>query len=37
MIKVRMDSKKFRKEMDNIMEYSFGFVDGVQVGKSAFF
>jgi hypothetical protein len=37
MIKIRMDSNQFRKEMDNIMEYSLGFVDGVQVGKSAFF
>jgi len=37
MIKIRMDSQQFRKEMDNIMEYSLGFVDGVQVGKHAFF
>jgi hypothetical protein len=30
------NSKKFKKEMNNIMKYSFGFVDGVQKGKTPF-
>ena len=34
MIKVRLDSKRFMKEMNNVMKYSTGFLDGVQNGKS---
>jgi hypothetical protein len=30
------NSKKFKKEMNNIMKYSFGFLDGVQKGKTPF-
>ena len=30
------NSKKFKKEMNNIMKYSFGFVDGIQKGKTPF-
>jgi len=30
------NSKKFKKEMNNIMRYSFGFLDGVQKGKTPF-
>jgi hypothetical protein len=36
MIKVRMDSVKFRKEMENLVDYSLGFVDGMEKSKSAF-
>jgi len=30
------NSKKFKKEMNNIINYSFGFLDGVQKGKTPF-
>jgi hypothetical protein len=30
------NSKKFKKEMNNIMNYSIGFLDGVQRGKTPF-
>jgi hypothetical protein len=30
------NSKKFKKEMNNIMNYSLGFLDGVQKGKTPF-
>lgn len=30
------NSKKFKKEMNNIMKYSVGFLDGVQKGKTPF-
>lgn len=30
------DARKFKKEMNNIMNYSFGFLDGVQKGKTPF-
>jgi hypothetical protein len=30
------NAKKFKKEMNNIMNYSFGFLDGVQKGKTPF-
>lgn len=36
-MRVSIDSKKFKKEMDNLMKYSIGFLDGVQVGKQEFF
>jgi hypothetical protein len=32
-----MDSRQFQKEINNIMQYSTGFLDGVQKGKSAFY
>lgn len=35
MISVRFDSKKFMRDMDNIMEYSLGFLEGAQRGKQA--
>lgn len=35
MLKVYMDSKKFEKEMKNIMNYSVGFLEGVQKGRTA--
>jgi hypothetical protein len=34
---VRVDSKKFMKEMNNIVQYSFGFIEGVQRGKVALY
>jgi hypothetical protein len=37
MIKMKIDSRKFNKDMNNIMQYSFGFLDGVQRGKKAFY
>lgn len=35
MIKANFDSNQFAKEMNNIIEYSFGFLDGVNKGKVA--
>lgn len=37
MIKLKFDNKAFKKEMENIIKYSTGFVDGVQLGKTEFF
>lgn len=37
MIKLSINSNQFRKDMKNIVEYSFGFLEGVQKGKSVFF
>ena len=37
MIKMRVDSRKFNKDMSNIMEYSFGFLEGINRGKKAFY
>jgi hypothetical protein len=36
-MRVTTESKRFKKEMDNIMSYSFGFLDGVQKGKTQLF
>lgn len=36
MIKMYIDSRQFRKEMNNIVEYSLGFLDGINNGKSLF-
>jgi hypothetical protein len=36
MIAVKLDSNLFRKEMNNIINYSTGFLDGVQKGKRVF-
>jgi hypothetical protein len=36
MIKVRFDNKKFNKQMKNIVDYSTGFTEGIQNGKSEF-
>lgn len=36
-MRVKVDSKVFKKEMSNIIDYSIGFLDGVQKGKAAFF
>lgn len=33
MITVKFDSKTFKKEMENLMRYSEGFLEGVQIGK----
>lgn len=32
----RFDSKQFMKDMNNIVEYSIGFLDGIQGGKKVF-
>lgn len=37
MIKMSMNSTQFRKDMNNILDYSFGFLDGVNRGKTVFF
>ncbi len=34
MLSVVIDNKQFQKEIDNIMKYSTGFVEGIQKGKS---
>lgn len=36
MIKMSINSKKFSKDMHNIMEYSYGFLEGVNKGKGIF-
>lgn len=33
---VRTDLRRFQKQMNNIVEYSYGFLDGVQKGKKIF-
>lgn len=37
MMKLSIDTKQFKKDLNNIIEYSFGYVDGVHAGKSMFF
>ena len=37
MLKVVMDSKQFQKEINNILNYSTGFLEGVQRGKTEFY
>ena len=37
MLKVVMDSRQFQKEINNIMNYSAGFLDGIQKGKMEFY
>jgi hypothetical protein len=37
MITVKFNSRTFQKEMKNIVDYSVGFIDGVQLGKQEFF
>ena len=36
MISVRFNQKQFQKTMNNVVNYSFGFLDGVQKGKKIF-
>lgn len=36
MIATKFDSKEFMKDMSNVLEYSFGFLNGVQQGKAQF-
>lgn len=36
MISATIDNKLFNKEMDNLIQYSFGFLDGVKLGKAEF-
>lgn len=37
MINLSFDSKMFKKEMQNIIDYSYGFFDGIEKGKVIFF
>ncbi len=37
MLKLNFNSRQFQKEMNNIMNYSFGFLEGVQRGKKALY
>jgi hypothetical protein len=37
MIRVTVNSNLFRKDMKNILDYSLGFLDGINKGKSKFF
>jgi hypothetical protein len=37
MITVKLNSKKFTSEMNNIVDYSAGFLEGAQKGKTVFF
>lgn len=36
MIALKLDTKQFMKELDNIIDYSYGFLEGVQTGKKVF-
>lgn len=36
MISVKINNKKFKKEMNNLMGYSIGFLTGVQRGQGYF-
>lgn len=36
MIAVRFDNRQFMKDMNNIIEYSAGFIDGIELGKKEF-
>jgi hypothetical protein len=36
-MRVVIKSQKFKRDMDNIMKYSFGFLDGTQQGKTAMY
>ena len=36
MIKVSFDNRKFQKDLKNIINYSTGFLEGVQIGKKEF-
>ena len=35
-MQVKFDNKKFAKQMNNIVNYSFGFLEGVEKGKTVF-
>lgn len=35
-MKVKIDDAKFMREMDNILKFSTGFLDGIQLGKKEF-
>lgn len=37
MIKMAINSKQFRKDMENIVQYSYGFLDGINKGKNLFY
>lgn len=37
MIRVAFDTRQFNKDMKNLVDYSVGFLEGVQTGKSRFF
>jgi hypothetical protein len=37
MIKMSINSRQFQKDMRNIVQYSYGFIDGVQKGKKIFY
>jgi hypothetical protein len=36
-MRVSVDTRQFKKDMNNIVEYSLGYLDGVKSGKSVFF
>lgn len=36
MLSITWDNKEFNKEMNNLIQYSIGYLDGVQSGKNAF-
>lgn len=33
---IKFDTKQFKKDMDNIVQYSMGFLEGVEGGKKVF-
>ena len=35
-MQVKFDNKKFAKQMNNIVNYSFGFLEGAEKGKTVF-
>jgi hypothetical protein len=36
-MKLAVDTRQFRKDLNNIVEYSFGYIDGIHAGKAQFF
>jgi len=37
MMNLKVNTKKFTQDMNNIVQYSFGFIEGIQQGKKIFF
>jgi hypothetical protein len=36
-MRVSVDTRQFKKDMNNVVEYSLGYLDGIKAGKSVFF
>lgn len=36
MMKLSIDTRQFKKDLNNVVEYSLGYLEGIQIGKSQF-